>query len=61
MAFLHALHRLEIGRIHFIHGPYSAEHGMHDAGGPVHGESQRHQAIDNGLNLLVRRTLLHHH
>ena len=40
MAFLDALHRLEIGGVHFVHRPHAAEHRVHYAGRPVHREPE---------------------
>ena len=61
MAFLHAVHRLEIRRIEIVDGPDASQHCMRDTGGPVNGESHAYQAVDYGLNGEVRRPLLHYH
>ena len=47
MAFLHAIHCFEIGRIERIGGPHASQHRVHYARGAVDGESHFHQPVDD--------------
>ncbi len=57
--FLNAVHHLEGGDIELGRAADAAQHSMHHAGGAMHVETERNQAIDDFLNLRLFGAFLH--